>query len=428
MIKNKTLFIILFLLVYKLLLNIVFDLKIIHWNDTQSYFDLSERLINFNLKGYEGQRSLGYPIVLAFFLNNKSTVLLFQILLSLLTAIINYQTIKSLINEKVSFVLTLFFHSFLHIQVFEYSILTENCTFFLISWMFYEMIHKNRIFIFIIIYCWMILIKPFYIYLPFLHVFYNIINCSFKFKLLYILFFPLFIFVGWSAINYYNTNYFVSSTYFGINKIQNCVNFCEKGPDEIMWVKKPYIQYKNKFQTNGLASPMCIWYMIDDGVFEEKKMTFPQLSNELGNYAEITIKNNPIDYIKQVLFLSYKEFWNVDVNLIHNTIFFSNYTTFVNLIWKSEAIVLRIVKTLFLLLFPFVIIKILKQRKIENIDFIYLCIQATAILQALTTYGSNERYSFPFEWSMIICFCFYIFNFRNMNILNKKFFQNKIIN
>ena len=151
---------------------------------------------------------------------------------------------------------------------------------------------------------------------------------------------------------------------------------------------------------------MCIWYAVDNGDFEYKKMTFPQLSNEFGKCADATIKRNFGLYIKQVIFLSFKEFWNVEMvssNSLENS-FFLKY------VWKIQSIFLRSIKTIFLLLIPVYIFRFLKNRQFTIELLLILIVLSTAILQALVVYGSNARYGFPFEFIMITLVLLFIKN------------------
>ena len=45
----------------------------------------------------------------------------------------------------------------------------------------------------------------------------------------------------WCGFVKSKTGYFVTSTMFGIYKIQNCVYFAEKGPKTYQWIIDPYV-------------------------------------------------------------------------------------------------------------------------------------------------------------------------------------------
>ena len=72
--KNKQIIILLFFGIgYRLLLNFfIFDAIIIE-NDSETYQYLAQRISDFNLVNYNGQRTLGYPILI--FLSNSFSVI-----------------------------------------------------------------------------------------------------------------------------------------------------------------------------------------------------------------------------------------------------------------------------------------------------------------------------------------------------------------
>jgi hypothetical protein len=381
------------LVIFSLIFRILFyffNQNILFSNDSKTYIDLASLISSGSITGYFGGRSPGYSLLIVFLGNSLQFVVL-------------------------SLLITLFFSSFIHVLSYENSILIETINLFLIILLIYSIIKKQ---ILETIFCLtiLVLLKPFYIYLPFIVFTYFVYN-NFNLKVIIkqriiLLILPLFVFISWSYVNYLNTGYFVSSTYFGLNKIQNCVNFIEKAPEEFNWIKVPYLKQRNLHSENNLGNPMCIWYAVDKGDFENKKMSFPQLSNEFGKCADETIKNNFKLYLKQVIFLSFKEFWNVE--MVSENSFENNRG--ILYVWNFERIFLRIIKTIFLFLIPVYIFRFLKNRLFTIELLLILIVLSTAILQALVVYGSNARYGFPFEFIMITIVTLFIKN----NFFSKK--------
>lgn len=393
-----------------------FNQKVFLTNDSQTYTDLAKLISSGSIKGYFGGRSPGYSLLICLLNNSKELVVLFQIIIGLISSVFWYRILIFFkFNSIISLSISLFFSSFLHVLYYEHVILIETINLFLITLLIHFVI-KNQVLETAICLTILVLLKPFYIYLPFViftYFAYNNWNLKtiFKRKLI-LLILPLFVFISWSYVNFLNTGYFVSSTYLGLNKIQNCVNFIEKAPDEFNWIKTPYLKQRALHSENGLGNPMCIWYAVDNGDFNYKKMTFPQLSNEFGKCADVTIKNNFGLYIKQVILLSFKEFWNVEMvssNSLESSLF-------LKYLWNFQSVFLRIIKTLFLLLIPFYIFKSLKNKQFNIELLLVLIVLSTAILQALVVYGSNGRYSFPFEFIMITIVLLFIKN----NFYHKK--------
>jgi len=401
------------LVIFSLIFRILFyffNQNILLSNDSQTYIDLASLISSGSITGYFGGRSPGYSLFIVFLGNSLQFVVFFQIVIGLFSTVLWYKILKYFqINSILSLLITLFFSCFIHVLSYENSILIETINLFLIMLLIYSILKKQ---ILETIFCLtiLVLLKPFYIYLSFIVFSYFIYN-NFNLKVIIkrriiVLILPLFVFISWSYVNYLNTGYFVSSTYFGLNKIQNCVNFIEKAPEEFNWIKVPYLKQRELHSENNLGNPMCIWYAIDKGDFENKKMSFPQLSNEFGKCADETIKNNFKLYLKQVIFLSFKEFWNVE--MVSTNSFENNKG--ILYVWNFERIFLRIIKTIFLFLIPIYIFIFLKNRLFTIELLLILIVLSTAILQALVVYGSNARYGFPFEFIMITIVTLFIKN------------------
>jgi hypothetical protein len=407
--KYALLGLVIFGLIFRMLF-CFFNQNVLLTNDSQTYMDLAKLISSGSISGYFGGRSPGYSLLICLLGNSIELVVLFQIIIGILSSVFWYRILNYFkFNLIVSFSISLVFSSFLHVLSYEHAILIESFNLFTITLLIYYVI-KNKILETAFCLAILVLLKPFYMYLPFVIFAYFIYN-NFNWKAiikqhLMVLILPLFVFISWSYVNFLNTGYFVSSTYFGLNKIQNCVNFIEKAPAEFNWIKTPYLKQRALHSENGLGNPMCIWYAVDKGDFDYNKMSFPQLSNEFGKCADETIKNNFGLYLKQVIFLSFKEFWNVEMVSANS---FENNKGLLY-VWNFERIFLRIVKTIFLFLIPVYIFRFLKNRLFTIELLLILIVLSTAILQALVVYGSNARYGFPFEFIMITIVLLFIKN------------------
>lgn len=375
--------------------------QIILRNDSATYLELAELISSGSVKGYFGGRSPGYPLLIAALGNSMQWMVLLQILLGISSSVVWYKILKYFgFTTIVSVLVSFFFSSLLQVLSYENTILIETVNLFFVSLLVYCII-KNKILYTTLCLTFLVLLKPFYIYLPFLILMYfGYNNRDWKLilkkgSLLVIL--PVIAFVSWSYVNFLNTGYFVSSTYFGLNKIQVCVNFIEKAPNEYNWIKVPYLKQRELHSIDGYGNPMCIWYAVDNGDFEYTKMGFPQLSNEFGKCADATIKSNFGLYLKQVVLLSFKEFWNVENVIPHSM----EKTGLLKHLWKIEGVLLRIIKTIFLLLIPIYGFKFLKDKNFTIELLLVVTVLSTSVLQAMVSYGSNARYAFPFEFMMV---------------------------
>lgn len=271
------------------------------------------------------------------------------------------------------------------------------------------------------------MIKPFYAFIPFVIYGFSVAK-NFKISKiinskLIILLFPLISYFGWSYVNKINTGYFVSTTFFGLNLSQNCVYFAEKTTPEYQWIGSVYAKHRDKLiAENNQLEPhlqtdiaMTIWDAQTE-LLPKTAGNFALLSAELGGYAKATIKKNPLEYVKQVVFRSWFDFWKPKIYWDYNS--FS--LPFVNKIflgiWYLQSILIWVFKIFFVLLIPYHFGLFLKNRSITKELLFSIIIFLTSVLQALVTYGGNARFSFPFEYIMMLVVILFV----RENILNKR--------
>lgn len=420
--KNKEICILVcFGVLMRLFLSILYC-NITIFPDSAGYVELSNFLLDFSLSGYNGNRSPGYPFFIFLFFGSTKILIFFQFLLGILSSILWYKILlKTGYNDRISLYCSLFLQSFLHIYFYETAILTESVSLFFVSVLFWKLASgylenknpKEDVVIGFVL-GFLVLIKPFYIFLPFL-IYGLIVLKEFNLKRIInqkiiVLIFPLMAYFSWSYVNKINTGYFVSTTFFGLNLAQNCVHFAEKTKPEYQWIGDIYAKYrvkniaendtiKREIDKNDLA--MTIWDARDE-LLLKKNQNFQDLSNDLGKYAIATIENNKFQYAKQVVCNSWTDFWT--------TAIYWNYTSFLVpfankiclIIWYIQSFILQVFKILFLLLCPLHFVLFYKSKTISFEFIVVLTVFTTSVLQALVTYGNNNRFSYPFEFLMII--------------------------
>lgn len=424
--KNQEILILIFFgICYRTFLHYILYSEVTILNDSEGYQYLAKKIQNLNLSGYNGERTLGYPILIFLSLNSLKLLVFYQHILGIFTSIFCYKTFLNFsFSKKNSLIIVLFTQSFLNVFFYESSILVESLTFFIISIIVYQISNnfiENIFFSLDITISFLLgyltLIKPFYAFIPF--IIYGFIVLK-KFHLrsiinkrIVILFFSLISYFGWSYFNKVNIGYFTSTTFLGLNLSQNCVYFAEKGTEKYKWISDPYVKHRDVFlkKYKGQSAAMAIWDTYDSGEYDYKKLKFADLSNELGKYAIETIKNNPKDYMKQVITKSWFDFWKSSISVNKND-FKSNNKQFIifYIIWFLQNKILFVFKLSFLFLIPFYIYNFFKNRVITNELIIVAIIFTTSILQGLITYGTNSRYGFPFEYLMILIVVLFIRN------------------
>lgn len=420
--SNPIFTIVIFGVVYRLLMHFWISDKVLLVGDSESYIFLAEKIKNFDFSSYNGERTLGYSLLIFLAFGSLQLTVIYQHVLGIVSSVFIYKTFLNFnLSPKISLLITLFSQCFFNVYFYETTILTETLSFFLIVVVLY-LFSKNFLIntsfkvdlAFGLFLGYLTLVKPFYAFLPFVFYFFIVLKrkqiSALVNKRIIILFFPLLVYFGWSYVNKYNTGYFTSTTYFGLNLAQNCVFFAEKTPNEYQWIGIPYAKHREQLIRNGESNPsMAIWSAYNSGEFDHKKMPFADLSNSLGEYAVQTIKNNPKDYFNQVITRSWFDFWRPTIPYYGDKIE-PRKKAVIEKLWFVQRKLFNLIKFGFLLLIPLYLIQFLKNKVITTELVVVVLVFSTSILQGLITYGTNPRYSFPFEYIMIATLVLFVKN------------------
>lgn len=428
LIKNPIRNIVIFGILLRAFFFLIFYTSVTIFPDSDGYIELSKLISDFNLKGYHGLRSPGYPLIISVFNQNLYLVVFFQFCVGISSTILWYKTLLNYkFNLKASFLITLFLGCFINIVFYETNILVETITLFFISILFYllsdtileRLTFKNLIGL-SLFFGFLVLIKPFYAFLPFLlFAFLVVKKPTFKTvfsKNIILVVFSLIAYYGWSYVNKVNTGYFAATSYYGLVNAQNCVYFAEKTPKEFDWISKPYVHYREKAIREDKDVAMSIWFAYEAGAFDKHKLTFQELSIELGKFAKVAIKENPGEYLKQVVFRSWFNFWKPTFMYNDEKFNFKYANKICVGIWYLQRVFLILFRLSFLLLVPFYIYQFFKNKIVTNEVIIVAIVFGNSVLQAIVTFGTNDRYSFPYEFIMIILVLMF---FKNKVIPNK---------
>lgn len=428
--SNEIKFLLLFGLVYRLAIFSVYT-TITKWPDSWGFMVLSEYLLKFDLSGYNGERSPGYALLIFLGFGTMKITIIYQFIIGIFTSVYWYKIALNLkFNKKNALWITLFIETFLHVFFYETSILIETFALFFFAVIFYHLsdnyFQKNSLKLEIwlsFLLGYLVLIKPFFAYIPFViygfSVLYNFNFRKIVNQKIIILIFPLISYFGWSYVNKVNTGYFVSTTFLGLNIAQNCVYFAEKGPKEYQWIVDSYVKYREKVIAEDKDVAMTIWHS-HEYELKYKYPYFPDCSYQLGEYGKATIKNNLGDYFYQVITKSWFDFWKVQIYWHYDQFNFKYINYLFGGIWKIQTVILYVIKFTFLFLVPFYVVQFFKRRKITMELVMVVVVFAGSVLQGLVTYGTNVKYSFPYEFLMIFTVLLFIKNYVKLpNFLNK---------
>ncbi|MFP9113489.1 hypothetical protein ACLI1A_06075 [Flavobacterium sp. RHBU_3] len=398
--------------------------------DSGDYIALADILSHGRLNGYTGERTPGYPLLISLLGNSQPLVVAIQLLSGIVTALYTYKTLQLIGFTKATATYTaIILNCLLHLVFNEFCILTESLTLLMLTLAFYHFLklflngstNVWQIVLITFFTAYLTFIKPFYAFIPF--VFYGMYvlkNFSFR-NVINPIVLPvlasLTIFFGWSYVNKVNTGYFVSTTYYGLNLAQNCVYFAENVPDEYKEIGLIYAKHRDIALKENKDVAMSIWFAYED-LKQYTGLKPAALNDLLGKYAKAAISQNKDAYAKQV-FTSWIKFWGTDMFWNYGDFYCSWGRKPLLVLWYCTKWLVIALKAIFVLFTPYYFFQYLKTRKIDKQLLIYALVFAASVLQAIITFGTNSRYSFPFETLIFTSLLLTIGRFTGNKLLNQ---------
>lgn len=378
--------------------------------DSSGYIELAQRIRSFDLSGYEGGRSPGYPLLLSLAGASPLWLVILQMAVGVITSVFIYKALLIIfVRRRKALLFTLLWVCYIPALFFELAVLSETLTLLVITLIFYvyfgiTMQKRTGILSYLLLSllctC-LVAIKSFYILIPaMLFVFLVLSDRRIRvkailYKYLIVLALPFMMFCGWCNLNKANTGYFTPTTFAGYNIAQNCVNFAENTSDQYKEIGKVYAKHREADIAQGKDKAMSIWSAYDE-LRETTGLSFADLSNELYNYSLTTIAMNPMEYLSQV-FVSWANFWKTSLYWEYDSFNVPNSNVVLKIICYAERVILQVVKCLFILLIPYNIIRYIRKRKYSPQFIISVLVLLVSLAQAFVTFGTNSRFSFPFE-------------------------------
>ncbi len=381
--------------------------------DSDDYIQSAAQLIKMDLSGYNGVRTLGYPLLIFITNNYLPATIFLQFIIGIITSIYVYKIMLLLhFRKDTALITTLIVSSFIHSLFYETNILTETFTLFFITLIFYITFkiffyHKKSwkyMLMLGLLIGYLAFIKPFYMFLPFVIYGLYVIK-DFKLhrivnRMVIIFVFPFIAFLTSSYINYTNTGQFVCTTIYGIYAAQNCTYFAEKAPEEYHEIRDLYVECRNNMIKNNGDIAMTAW-RVEQQMHEEKGLSLIERSKKLNDFSKATIKKNPFDYYRQVV-RSWSGFWGTNMYWNYDDFNFKYANKLCIGIWYIESFILKILKLIFILIIPYHLFLFIKNRKITPELIIVTVVFTTSVTQAMVTFGENSRFIYPFEFLIII--------------------------
>ena len=126
--NNAVKVLILYAIFLRLIIVIVYQ-SVTIYPDSQNYIDLANYIYQLSLQNYTGERTPGFPLLIAICNSNLIFTIIIQLVLGVLTTFLIYDFSKlNTKNTKLSFWIGFVFTSFIHVIFFDLAILTESAS------------------------------------------------------------------------------------------------------------------------------------------------------------------------------------------------------------------------------------------------------------------------------------------------------------
>jgi len=389
---------ILTILFISLFFKILFLISFHIWSsgDTYNYFKLAKHILNFDLTGYNGHRTPGYPlfIILGFF--NHKIIVMYQIILGMiLNLLIFFLSLEITKDRAKSFIITLIHILNLNITNFEIALLTEFLSLFFLVLLIYLIKRKSNIMIISICATYLFVIRPNMLSVIIFYFLFFIFKREFKKAILFISLPTISAFL-WSYLNLKYVGFFTISTIGPQGLNHHTLNFVYCAPEN-----NKYYKFMKELGINLLREYGKDWvkaniFITETSQFIKDYKSFLKIQE---SFAIETIKNCPYLYIYSVLEAVLKFYYTLPLKYEiyygpFNKRTYYNYTKFIiEPIWTIMNVIIFLIYIVFLLL-PII--------NLKHIDEIWLLVFFSSIFQALFVYSDNWRFSIPFMPLIII--------------------------
>lgn len=391
--------------------------------DAGYYRDLAGYLMSGTLKGYTGERTPGYPLLIAFANGNLIYMVLMQLIMGVLSTLLVYDITFAISRSiKNSLFTALLYTSFLTVIFYEFAILTETLSIFLlhaIIWLVirFKLLEVNvklsRYIILSTLCAMLFLTRPMFIYIPILFsVFYVVRNFKAKYMRTFIIVFisclgTLASQIWWQDVNFKNTGYRQNTYFMGFNLIQTATPFLEKIPDKDAVIRNILLKHRKIVMLEKSEShyPMTVWYAQNE-LLQTTGLSNPDLAARFKDISIDLFKNHPLEYLKQVS-NSFALFWGTKSTFIWNQQAVTSRSLQLAIMGTLTFIqmpLLLLLNLVFIGISLRVLVKVVRNRlfNLTVIDFIISVVMAAACAQALVAYGDNSRFAFPFLGLIIV--------------------------
>jgi len=376
--------------------------------DTPTYQQLANQIVNLDFHDYNGIRTPGYPLLILLALNNYYMVWIVQSILSLLISILLFFIIQSHgVGIKWAFAGAALQLLALNQMFFEATVVTETLSTFLlvlVCYLFVRLAIGNKkwwtVLAIGLISASLILTRPQYIFIIPLFIFLMVFIFHFKSMPLIFIFLvlssgPL---IGWMYFNKEKTGHFSIATGLGYSLTNHSGAFMEYAPDEYALIRDIYLKHRALKIAEKGSHRMTI-HIARKELREATGLSDADLSYQFQQLSMKLIVKFPYLYMASVAD-AWLSFWVVpnywDLNNLKVPVLVDG----LKAIWKGQQILYRLFNLLFCISAVVLLGQLIIRRR-KNLQqtlvpmLLTTIILGNSVVQALIEYSENGRYSIP---------------------------------
>lgn len=389
----------LFLLIFILI--IIIQKEVIETADSIDYLILANQIKNLDFSKYYAIRTPGYPLLIFITLQDKTILLIVQIILHFINVSLIYKILHDVTNNaKLSFTAAVSYLFFSYATTCTRALMSETLATTLlmcsIYYLFKSIKDKKVLFFYFSGFFASLaaFTRPLYVLLPAIlllgiYFYFKIVKIKKIFLTIFIQFIASFVLIfTLMTFNYYRVGKFTITNLLGFNLTNTIGNCIEHKDDKYSYERDVYIserEYRKKEygEHNYLHT---IWPVMNK-LFNSGNYSISQLSDIYFNISIMTIIEHPMCYFKSFIKGFYLFWWPInDRDFLNFNKIYSNISC---IFWAFINI-----------MFLFSIFLLKKYNKISTsinyfIKIIIIFILTASISQALLEHGDNTRFAIP---------------------------------
>jgi hypothetical protein len=378
--------------------------------DSGTYLRLAHEIMRWDFAGYDGQRTPGYPLLLALVATNVQWLWVVQSLLALLTAFLVYALLRRAgVAAGWSLAAAVVDLSILNSMFFEPAVMTETLTAFLLVAVCYLVgglvtgkARAGTPWLLGLSTALLTLTRSQYVVLipVFALILWWLMREGKSRAILAFVIAASAPVLAWAAFNKSQTGEFTVTTLLGYNLTNHSGAFMELAPDRDAVLRDIYLKYRDANVAETGTHAMTIFRARRE-LLQATGLSEIGLAKEFQRISVELFAAHPLKYAASVA-AAWMSYWTVPNYWQVDKIRGASLAAVLKGVWSVQHWLLRALNAALILLLPLVLWRTLKDRRslsdgMRIAVLIAASVGSVSVIQALAEYGENGRYFIPSE-------------------------------